>query len=447
VSEPAKIALVILLISVAPIPAGSASLPSPPHEVSICDVKRNPQSFDRRLITLRGFVNLEFEDFTLHSEKCDKWPQIWLMFGGDVPTPTMSTAGDTKRTPGRDLVVDGIAYPLVKDSDFRKFVSLITSRSSERRVYPKPGYKTVATLTGTFFAGHPMKNAAGETFGAGYGHMGCCYLFIIKEISAVESIPSVRAELRGSVVSSRRSPVAGVVAISEMPSSNLRLRQQTKSDDAGHFKFLYPGQMISLRHPDFRPVDLLLKPGESDVHVVLENANESDWLIPTCISGEGKKAQIGRDFMVRLPASADVSEKQDGDSLVETITLRNGAAKGEERLQRLFPTIDLISIVSNAKVDSAPFLDLYQYREPGKERWMKDGSGKPIGVDARGQSDLLPPKELSVVRNMTGVDGPVHWRSTVLFGQGMARYFASPELAPLFDEITDSACREARPLR
>ena len=61
-----------------------------PSLVPLCDVLQTPDKFDKQDIQVRGNVHLAFEDFSLHSEACpNKWPGIWLAFGGDVATPTM----------------------------------------------------------------------------------------------------------------------------------------------------------------------------------------------------------------------------------------------------------------------------------------------------------------------------------------------------------------------
>ena len=69
-------------------------------EVRGCDLARNPKAFDRKLIRVRGTLNVYFEDFSLAINNCDSEQGIWLEFGGDVPGIVASTVNDSSRTPG-----------------------------------------------------------------------------------------------------------------------------------------------------------------------------------------------------------------------------------------------------------------------------------------------------------------------------------------------------------
>ena len=51
-------------------------------------------------------------------------------------------------------------------------------------------YRVTATLTGRFFAGEKWKNADGTFRYGGYGHLGCCSLFVIQKVEDVEAEPT-----------------------------------------------------------------------------------------------------------------------------------------------------------------------------------------------------------------------------------------------------------------
>jgi hypothetical protein len=155
-------------------PAGpSQTVPSPPREASICEILKDPKTFDRKTVQFRGLVSAEFEDFTVSCDRSKDSP-VWLMFGGDVDCPTPSTWNDVGRLKGKNVEFDGVAYTLVKDKSFRTFHKALVTRKNKQSVY-----RVTATLEGTFFAGDTDDTMPG------YGHLGCCHLFIIHRISEV----------------------------------------------------------------------------------------------------------------------------------------------------------------------------------------------------------------------------------------------------------------------
>jgi hypothetical protein len=155
-----------------------------PQTITLCEVLKTPQAFDGKTLLIRGRINLEFEDFSIYDIDCNTSPQIWLAFGGDVSTPTMSTINDTHRPSGRNLEFQGSEYTLVKDDNFNEFYKLVTAKEKYR-----PAYRVTATLTGTFFRGKTVTYPSGQHIMSGYGHLGCCHLFIIQQVSDVASKP------------------------------------------------------------------------------------------------------------------------------------------------------------------------------------------------------------------------------------------------------------------
>jgi hypothetical protein len=159
------------------------SVPSQaPPRVSLCDILKDPKSFDGKLIQFRARTNLEFEDFSAYDVKCNTWPGIWLMFGGDVDSLTTSTVKDVGRPKGQNVRVVGVEYPLLKDEQFDKFYRTVTARG-----YKKPEYRVTATFTGTFLAGRIGQDRDRRVYLPGYGHLGCCFLFVISQVSEVKT--------------------------------------------------------------------------------------------------------------------------------------------------------------------------------------------------------------------------------------------------------------------
>jgi len=125
-----------------------------------------------------------FEDFTLVTSDCgqDIRP-IWLAFGGDEPTPIISTVNDHERAPGSVLKVNGHPVPLQRNAA----LELFKKKLSAKRIGMADGlgcrecplYDVTATMTGMFFA-------ATDNDG-GYGHLGSCHLFAIEQIADVDA--------------------------------------------------------------------------------------------------------------------------------------------------------------------------------------------------------------------------------------------------------------------
>jgi hypothetical protein len=99
------------------------------------------------------------------------------MFGGDVGCPTPSTWDDVGRPKGKDVEFQGVSYPLVKDRKFKEFYRFVTTRKHQKAVY-----RVDATLEGTFFAGNISTSKDPGKALPGYGHLGCCRLFIINRV-------------------------------------------------------------------------------------------------------------------------------------------------------------------------------------------------------------------------------------------------------------------------
>jgi len=150
--------------------------------VEICEVLKNPSAFDSQMIRLRGRLELEFENETVDDRACGLpvfHTGIWWTYGGE---PLLAHEPDGKR-------IRALAWPVLKDAQFNEF----EARARERRKHLPDGewchshwecayYDVVATFTGKFFAG---KKHPGRTLAGGFGHMGCCHLFVIEQISDV----------------------------------------------------------------------------------------------------------------------------------------------------------------------------------------------------------------------------------------------------------------------
>jgi hypothetical protein len=150
--------------------------------VGICDVLKDPARFDGQLIRFRGTLNLEFEGDTVDHESCGLaflHTGMWWQFGGD---PIFVPPADVRR-------MQALITPVVKDAAFDEFHAKALARrarkpdgevcSSRRQC---AYYNVTATFSGRFFAG---RASAGRVQPGGYGHMGCCHLFVIEQVADV----------------------------------------------------------------------------------------------------------------------------------------------------------------------------------------------------------------------------------------------------------------------
>jgi len=143
-------------------------------ETSVCKLAASPDAFDGKLIRIHAYMSRGFEDSTLHHPECAEEalvnsrtstsprPNIWASFATE--------AGYYK--------VKGYR-PLVEDAQLKKFQQLLREGSQPYRL-------TGVVLIGTFYAGKPRVFNGHTTSMRGYGHMGCCSLFVISQVESID---------------------------------------------------------------------------------------------------------------------------------------------------------------------------------------------------------------------------------------------------------------------
>lgn len=176
------------LPGIAQVKQQGADMSQTPRAVTYCDLTKNPAAYNHQTLRLTAFVTHGFEEFMLAEPDCALPPQysgIWVTYGGAVKTNTAyccpGESGDQTRS--STLSVEGITLPLIDDSVFQSFTSLlIKERDTTLR----------ARLVGTFFSGE-KRLVKGVDSWSGFGHMGCCSLFVIQQVEWFE--PHTRADL------------------------------------------------------------------------------------------------------------------------------------------------------------------------------------------------------------------------------------------------------------
>lgn len=397
----AFLALIALLLA-----ANSSWAQEAPVEVSVCDLAKHPDSFDRKTIRARGTLNVEFEDFSLAISDCDTRQEIWLAFGGDVPGIVASTVNDTVRRPGVDIEVNGVSYGIKKDESFRRLYALISARHGD-----KSAYRVTATLTGAFFAGEKSKLADGQTVFEGYGHLGCCSLLVITQVGELESVPPANLNVSGTVSGPDGKPVQGFVVIDDVIGGLPPARQQTTTNSKGEFEFSDSGQLLRFENQSYRPLAVFVEHGGAPVHVRLTDAKRSDWVVPGCEQQNDSASRVGFSVLFTVPKTMESSPFDDGGSHAYFIFPRGGEPSAAK----------LIISISGKKAEASSSISDSGSSE---HRWIKNGARSVVGIDSRGRQE----------------DGGT-WREAIFLGQVVAAYFLNPkDKTGSLDRIIDSAC-------
>src|SRR5947199_1152731 len=174
-----RIILVILLLSsfaVSQIPNDSDI-----RDVDVCDLLKSPNAFDKSVVRFRGRLIFEFEGDQVDDSTChlpSLHTAIWWDYG---KVPAASQDNDQDRS---------LTWPILADASLDQFKKE-TSASRARRPDGQQCasdrecrfYDVLATFTGRFFA----KRKEIAVLFSGFGHMGCCHLFVIEQISDVDA--------------------------------------------------------------------------------------------------------------------------------------------------------------------------------------------------------------------------------------------------------------------
>lgn len=150
-----------------------------PLKVTACQLKKDPPSWNHKLVEITGFVTHASHNFTIYDPSCPSFPAIWLEYGGTINSGTVNcckTLADRHRS--QELVVDGVPVPLTVNQHFEDF---------DKAIQPplRPGQSGAvehATLIGTFFAGQQMQDSDNGHYWGGFGYMGCCSMLAIQEV-------------------------------------------------------------------------------------------------------------------------------------------------------------------------------------------------------------------------------------------------------------------------
>lgn len=179
--------LLALLMSAFPlsgqvVQSSSSGAAQEPRNVTYCELGRDPAAYNHELIRLTAFLTHGFEDFQLAEPNCPDLPydfSVWVTYGGKVQSNTIYCCPGEggKKARSKSLTVEGVQVPLLDDFVFHQFTHLLEK---------EPDTTVRATVVGRFFAGEKWQSPLGSTLWGGFGHLGCCSLFVIQRVESFE---------------------------------------------------------------------------------------------------------------------------------------------------------------------------------------------------------------------------------------------------------------------
>ncbi|WP_158788088.1 hypothetical protein [Granulicella sp. L46] len=165
-----------------------AQTPEVPIRVSLCEIKTHPEKYLEKLVEFTAVASHGFEDSMVEDSQCpwpDSGPGVWMEYGGSRSTDTMYCCGfSPKPTRDKPLVVNGIPLGLIEDGKFQEF----DARLHPKHPKPQRASDTVkATLRGRVFGRYEgIAGTQQSPAWRGYGHMGCCMLFVVTQVLSVD---------------------------------------------------------------------------------------------------------------------------------------------------------------------------------------------------------------------------------------------------------------------
>ncbi len=161
-------------------------------ETALCELASHPERYNKKIVSVRALVQIEFEDFSLSALDCAKRKidKVWLEYGrGPKSQPTTSCCGDL--TPRDSL-------RMLQNEDFRRFDRYLTEtkHTEDCRGRECYLYDVTATLTGRLDAQKTEIGRNGFSHvcpAGGFGHFGiACARLVIQSVSNVDAKPRAR---------------------------------------------------------------------------------------------------------------------------------------------------------------------------------------------------------------------------------------------------------------
>lgn len=198
-----------LLVSVPSYGADSTE----PTPTTLCEIVKNPDRFDGRMVTVRAGVLIGFEASFLTDDSCEPAALVWVEFGDQPSSSPRDTHYAFIDSPAElehpeSLEWHPIERPppisVKKDAEFKRFEGYLNQRVTVPRdiscLDGCPLYAVEARFTGRVdFADHRLRayrNSQGElsSGGNGFGHFASDERLVVESVSdtiAVEIDPKI----------------------------------------------------------------------------------------------------------------------------------------------------------------------------------------------------------------------------------------------------------------
>jgi hypothetical protein len=147
-----------------------------PQKIALCELLKDPKAWDHKLVEVTGFASHGFEDSGFSDPTCPlEIQEFWLEYGGTKLTRTKSTVQEVPLS--QTLKIEGITTSLIDDAVFQRFDDFL---HRDGTVMVK------ATVIARIFAGRLEGELTGPHAWRGFGHMGCCSLFVVQQVLTVD---------------------------------------------------------------------------------------------------------------------------------------------------------------------------------------------------------------------------------------------------------------------
>lgn len=103
-------------------------------KTTLCEIKRDPMAFNKKLVEVSGYATHGFEDSMFDDPTCFEGHGrlgIWMEYGGTSSVNTMFCCGFSPSNKKKQLVVQDVEVPLVQDKLFDRFDTLLHSKPRE----------------------------------------------------------------------------------------------------------------------------------------------------------------------------------------------------------------------------------------------------------------------------------------------------------------------------
>lgn len=144
-------------------------------DTTVCRLRSSPAEFDHKQIRVNAYLSFRFEEAGMHDPSCPE---------------NSSATGQSSNRDERDFWVEfaneakheGVEgfLPLVEDAKLQQFNEVSNQRGDQM---------LRAVLIGTFYEAKPLEDSEPGKISLlfGYGHGGCCHLFVVSQVESVET--------------------------------------------------------------------------------------------------------------------------------------------------------------------------------------------------------------------------------------------------------------------